>query len=129
MRLLIFPFLLFLPLSLLCQNRVDIVKHRDYDPKNKIYMVYKTQNSIRIDTMKVYDRDSALIGEYYYGTASFPREVHLYEKFRNGATRLIRGTYYEPDENTSYRNGSWMWYRKNGTIFDSVVLDHQKEVF
>jgi hypothetical protein len=129
MRSLTFYILLFIPLSLYCQNKAGVVIHRDYDQKNKIYKVYKTVNSIRIDTMRVYDKDSLLIGEYYYGSPSFPREVNLYEKFKNGATRLIRGTYYEPDEHTSYRNGSWMWYRKNGSIFDSVILDHEKEVF
>ena len=106
------------------QSNSEIMVKKEYDSNNKIYKVFKMQNSIIVDTVKIYNKRGKLIAGRSYSSSSYPREVYFFKKFNNGASRLVKGCMHQLNDSTYYKTGIWTWYRKNGSTFDSIIYDH-----
>ena len=101
----------------------------DYYPDGSIHRIIRTHNSIIVDTLRVFNKKGGIINEQYYGDATFPRIISIKQTYKSGASRSMTGYYYQPNDTTGIKHGTWKYYWKNSSIMDSIIYDMGNQIY
>lgn len=101
----------------------------EYHPNGKFWKKYKLCPEGIIDTMFVYKNNGNLEAYFIFGTRNSNQPIIRHLFFTSGATREIVSQYILNQDNMPIDVGATKYYRKDGTLMDSVIYENGKEIY
>ena len=129
MRILILCILLFLSFETFAQKQDTILKVNEYYPDGIIKLQGNRIDNLFVDTLFSYNPKGKLVSITVYGEPTLPRIVKTYQDIKGAAAMKVVGTYIQTDVYNMKKDGIWLYYRKNGSVMDSVIFENGKQIY
>ncbi len=101
----------------------------EYYPTGKIWKKYKNCPEVLIDTMYVYNPNGDLGMSFIFGPRGSNKPITKHSYLKSGATREIVSQYILNKDRKPVYVGVTKYYRKNGSLMDSVIYENGKVIY
>ena len=122
---------LFYSVHSYCQllSNADCKDTIEYYGNGKVWKKYKNCPEGIIDTLYSYKLNGKLEAYFVFGARNSNQPIIRHFFYYSGTTREVVSQYILNEDNMPVDVGAKKYYRKDGTLMDSVIYENGKEIY